>query len=163
MDKSRAQYLLRKTTQDYNLIAKDFSRTREYVPKERKELLLRYIKQDYRVLDLGCGNGRFAEIFPENIDYIGVDNSEKIVKIAQKKHPKKKFQTAEALNLPFSDDFFDIVFSFSVIHHIPSNELRLLFLKEAKRVLKPKGFLILTVWNLNPIPKEPKLFSNINF
>ncbi len=151
MDKDYAQYLLKKTIQDYNLIAEEFSRTREYVPEDRKNLILRYIRPGSRVLDLGCGNGRFSDIFREDIDYIGVDNSEKMIEIAEKEHPGKKFQAASALNLPFSDNSFDVIFSFAVIHHIPSKELRLLFLKEAERILKSGGILILTAWYLNPI------------
>ena len=150
MDKEYAQYLLKKTIKDYNLIADEFSRTREYVPEDRKNLILRHTGPGNRVLDLGCGNGRFSEIFREDIDYVGVDNSEKMIEIAKKEHSGKKFQIAGALNLPFPDNYFDVIFSFAVIHHIPSKELRLRFLSEAKRILKPGGILILTAWYLNP-------------
>jgi len=105
-------------------------------------------------LDLGCGNGRLIELFQDKeIEYFGVDNSEELIKIAKEKYPDKNFQTADALNLPFSGNFFDKVFSIAVLHQIPSKELRLQFLKEVKRVLKPGGQLILTVWVFHQ-PKE---------
>lgn len=152
MDKKYAQYLFKKTTADYNLTAEDFSRTREYVPEDRKELLLKYIGPGDRILDLGCGNGRFFEVFKNmQVEYFGVDISKKMIKIAKEKYPNRDFQVADALSLPFSSNYFDKIFSFAVFHHIPSKEFRLKFLKEAKRVLKPKGIFILTVWNLNPI------------
>ena len=101
------------------------------------------------MLDLGCGNGRLIQIFKEmKIDYVGVDSSEKLIEIAEKKHPEDKFQAADGLSLPFPNDYFDKVYSIAVLHHIPSRELRIQFLKEARRVLKPGGLLILTAWNL---------------
>lgn len=106
-------------------------------------------------MDLGCGNGRFFEILKDkDIDYIGVDNSEKLIEIAKNKYPKAKFQVADALNLPFPKNFFDKIYSIAVLHHIPSEALRLKFLRQAKRVLRPKGLLILTVWNLRSHPKR---------
>ncbi len=151
MEKEYAKYLFEKTIQDYNLIAGQFSRTREYVPEERKKLLLRYIVPGDRVLDIGCGNGRFFEVFQKDYRYFGIDVSEVMVRIARSKYPEGNFQVADALNLPFPDNYFDKIFSLAVIHHIPSLELRLKFLKEAKRVLRPQGAFILTVWNLSPL------------
>jgi len=150
MDKEYAKYLLEKTRKDYNQIAEDFSKTREYIPEEQKSLLLQYITPGDKVLDLGCGNGRFSEVFQKKIEYVGVDNSEKMIEIARKKYPKVDLRIADALSLPFPENSFDKVFSFAVIHHLPSEELQLQLLKETRRILKPGGVLILTVWNLNP-------------
>jgi SAM-dependent methyltransferase len=147
MDKKYAKYLLAKTKDDYNLIADDFSRTRSFVWEELKPLA-DYIIPGEKILDLGCGNGRLLQIFKgKNIDYFGVDSSEKLIEIAKKRYPNKKFQVADALNLPFPNNYFDKIYSIAVLHHIPSVEFRRRFLKEAKRVLKPEGLLILTVWN----------------
>lgn len=149
MEKQYAEYLLRKTSQDYNLIAADFSRTRGEVWPEMK-FLFGHIKEGDKVLDLGCGNGRFFKFFKERgAEYIGVDNSEELIKLAQKKHPYAYFQVADALKLPFPDNFFDKVYSIAVLHHIPSKKFRVQFLKETKRVLKPKGLLILSVWKFH--------------
>jgi SAM-dependent methyltransferase len=80
-------------------------------------------------------------------DYFGIDNSAELIKIAKSRYPEVNFQIADALNLPFPDNFFDKVISIATFHHIPSGEFRIKFLNEAKRVLKPGGILILTVWN----------------
>jgi len=151
MDRDYAEYLLKKTKEDYNKISEDFSRTRAFVSEEFKNWLLQYAFPGEKILDWGCGNGRFFEIFEKlGVDYFGIDISEKLIEIAKNKYPQTKFQVTSAFNLPFPDNFFDKIFSLAVFHHIPSEEFRLKFLKEAKRILKPKGLLILTVWNLNP-------------
>ena len=148
MDGKYAKYLLEKTHQDYDTIAEHFSKTRSFVWEELKSLS-QYSFEAERVLDLGCGNGRLLEIFKDkSIDYIGVDSSEKLIEIAKRKYPKAKFQKGDALNLPFPANYFDKIYSIAVLHHIPSVKFRLRFLREAKRVLKPEGLLILTVWNL---------------
>ena len=148
MDKDYAQKLLAKTKDDYNLISGDFSRTRRYPWLETKFLFDRYFKLKDKVLDLGCGNGRFYQ-FLKNVRYTGIDNSSELIKIAKENHPQADFKVGDALDLPFLDNSFDIIFSMAVLHHIPSKELRGRFLKEARRVLKEKGILVLTVWKFH--------------
>lgn len=147
MDKEYAQYLLRKTREDYDLIAEEFSSKRQESWPELKFLFDDYLMSGDKLLDLGCGNGRFFEFCKDkNIDYLGIDFSPKLIGIAREKHPQEKFQVADALNLPFPDNYFDKVYGIAVFHHIPSKELRLRFLLEAKRVVRSGGKLILTVW-----------------
>ncbi len=154
MDKDYAQYLVSKTCLDYNLIASEFSNKRSFLWKE-----LNYFRQfcsdGDRILDIGCGNGRLLELFDGlKVDYIGLDNSEKLIAIARKirdsrgENSSVEFVVGDGLNLLFDACHFDKVFSIAAFHHIPSRNFRLRFLKEAKRVLKPQGLLVLTVWNL---------------
>ena len=149
MKKEYAEYLLKKTKEDYNRIAEKFSKARSRIWEEVRFLFDDYIRPGDKVLDLGCGNGRFFEILKDKgIDYIGVDFSEKLIEIAKKRFPEAKFLVADALNLPFPNNFFDKVYAIAVLHHIPSKEFRQRFLEETKRVLKPGGLLILTVWKI---------------
>lgn len=152
MEREYAKYLIAKTSRNYNLIADHFSRARQKAWKEFRFLFEEYLVPGERVLDLGCGNGRFFEFCKnrDKVDYFGVDSSEKLIEIAKKRYPGGKFQVANVLNIPFPSNFFDKIYSLAVLHHIPSKTFRLQFLKEAKRVLKPGGLLILTVWNLWP-------------
>jgi len=150
MDRKYAEYLLVKTRQDYNLIADDFSSTRDETWDEMFFLFENYLKSGDKVLDLGCGNGRWFKLFKTyNLDYIGVDSSAKLIDIAKKNNPEAKFQLEESLHLSFPDNYFDKVYSIAVFHHLPSKEFRLNFLEEAKRVLKPGGILVLTVWKFH--------------
>jgi len=146
MKKALAEKILKQTKENYNQIAKDFSNTRKYLWKSLNPLLY-YITKNDKVLDLGCGNGRLFELI-KHTDYVGVDNSEALIKIARRHHREAKFKVADGFCLPFDDNSFDKVISIAVLHHVPSKELRRCFLKEAKRVLKKDGLLILTAWKL---------------
>lgn len=140
------------------MIAEDFSMTRNSIWPETRSLFDKYFFLGEKVLDLGCGNGRYFEYLKEKkVNYFGVDNSEKLIEIAKARYPEADFQVADALNLPFPDNFFDKVVSIAVLHHIPSEELRIQFLKEVKRVLKPGSVLFLTVWSFREL-KEFFLF-----
>jgi ubiquinone/menaquinone biosynthesis C-methylase UbiE len=156
MKQKYAEQLLKKTKEGYDKIAEEFSTTRKEVWEEMSFLFNDYVIPGDKILDLGCGNGRFFELLEDkDINYIGVDFSGKLIEIARKKYPGTKFQTADALDLSFPNNYFDKIYSVAVLHHIPSKQLRLQFLKEARRILKPNGLLILTVWK----PKSKKDWS----
>jgi tRNA (uracil-5-)-methyltransferase TRM9 len=149
MDLEFAKFILEKTKEDYNSIAKEFSATRREIWEELN-FLFEDLKEGEKVLDLGCGNGRWYKIFKEKkVDYFGIDNSEKLIEIAKENFPDAKFFVGDALNLPFPDNFFDKVYSIALLHHIPSEDFRIKVLKEAKRVLRPGGILILTCWRIH--------------
>jgi len=147
MDKNYAQYLLDQTRENYNLISQEFSNTRNFIWKEL-ESLSKYITKRDKLLDLGCGNGRMLPAF-KNVEYYGIDNSKNLIRIAKEKYPEAIFREGDVLNIPFPENSFDKIYSIAVLHHIPSKELRIRFFQEAKRVLKPNGLFILTVWNLS--------------
>lgn len=163
MDKEYAQYLLKKTRDDYNLLAQDYARTRAFVPEDIRSLG-EYTAAGDRVLDIGCANGRLFEVLKgKAADFFGIDGSEKLIEIAKTKYPEAKFQVADALRLPFPENYFDKIYSISVIHNIPSREFQLQFLKEARRVLRPQGLLILRVWDFWRRKEGIKLFLKYAF
>ena len=150
MDGEYAKFLLTKTKEDYNLIAKDFSRTRSYPWQEIRFLFDNYLVANEKILDLGCGNGRYFPFFKEKkVDYFGVDGSSELIRIAKNKYQQGRFLVGDALDLSFPNNFFNKVYSIAVLHQIPSDELRSRLLKEIKRILKSKGLLILTVWKFH--------------
>jgi len=163
MEREYAEYLLNKTRQNYNITAKDYARTRAFIPEDIKALG-EYTKEKDRVLDSGCANGRLFEILAnKNADFYGVDFSEELIKLAGEKYPQGKFQTADALQLPFPENYFDNVYSISVLHNIPSRDFQLQYLKEARRVLKSEGLLILRVWDFWRRKEGWKLFLKHSF
>lgn len=147
MDPKYAQYLIQKTKEDFNKIAESFSESRKELWPELRELK-KYIRDGEEVLDLGCGNGRLFEFFKDRVvEYIGVDFSEELIQKARKRYGDY-FKVANVQNLPFSDNYFDSVWSIAVFHHIPSRQLRLTVLGEIKRVLKKNSRVIMTCWDL---------------
>ena len=148
MDSSYTRYLLKKTRDDYNLIAEDFSRTRWNIWAEFN-IFREYVADGDKVLDVGCGNGRLLELLKDKkINYTGVDLSEKLIGLARNRYPQNSFLVADNLNLPFPANSFDKVFSIAVLHTIPSQELRKKAIAELKRVLKVDGLLFITVWDI---------------
>lgn len=136
----------------YDLIADKFSSTRSFMWRDLgfvKDL----VKPSDRVLDFGCGNGRLAGFLNNNYkEFVGVDISQKLIDIAKQKYSseKTKFIKINPLfnRLPFDDNYFDVIFSIAVFHHLPGEEYRLKVAKELYRVLKPGGKLAVSVWNL---------------
>ena len=156
MEKQTAQKILKKNKQDWEELAEKFSSTRQKPIWPELESLVKYIKDGDKVLDLGCGNGRLLAIFRDKkVEYVGLDASKKLIEIARQESLKSKFYSlgfnfiiGDALYLPFQDEDFNAIFAVAFLHHIPSRDLHLKVLKKCYSVLEPKGFLILTVWNL---------------
>lgn len=95
------------------------------------------LKPKQKILDLGCGRGEFLKGFVErDLEGYGVDQSD----IARQIVGDATIKVADLDHrLPFEDDFFDVVYSKSVIEHFYYPEK---LLKEARRVLKPGGLII---------------------
>ena len=161
--------LMEENRRVYDSLAEDFSRTRSAIWEEFKSLK-DYFQDGEKVLDLGCGNGRFFELFQDEaekkVQYFGVDNSPKLLEMAKQRHPQAQFILTDGLNLPFAENFFDKILCIAVLHHLPGDELRRQFLRQAYRVLRPGGLLILTAWYLWPnlrIWRHTKLFLKYTF
>ncbi|MDD4358362.1 MAG: class I SAM-dependent methyltransferase [Candidatus Pacebacteria bacterium] len=143
--------ILIKTQNDYNMIAERFSSARKIAWPEF-DFLFDDVKGNEKVLDLGCGNGRFYEKL-SNTNYVGLDNSSRLIKIAKEKYPQVNFIIGSALDIPFKNENFDKIYAIALLHHIPQ-EYHSKFLEEVKRVLKREGILYLTVWNLSERKKK---------
>ncbi len=150
MKQENTQKILGQTVEIYDAIASDFSDTRGKWWQGFGSFN-KYVKAGDRVLDLGCGNGRMAEIFIDSqIEYLGIDNSAELIKIAKQRFAGKpwvSFDVGDALSLDFSSQF-DLVLMIAVLHHVPTKELRLKALKNVYDALKPGGRLVISNWNL---------------
>lgn len=150
MREKKAKKVLEHVKHTYDNIAEEFSESRHYIGREFKPLLP-YLKKAEYILDLGCGNGRFIGFLQQeklSSRYLGIDNSSKLIKIAQEKYPKQQFLEGDLLSLPIDDESADCILSMRTFHHLPSQKTRQQALWEMQRVLKPKGIVIISVWNL---------------
>lgn len=148
MDSKTAQKILSDVKSTYSAIARDFSATRSEL-WQGFEKFLEYICDNDTLLDAGCGNGRLFQLFrAKNIEYCGCDTGAELLRIAKKNYPEGNFVEGDILRLPFQDEKFHQVFCIAALHHIPSAELREKAVSELSRVLRPEGFLFITVWDL---------------
>lgn len=92
-------------------------------------------------LELGCGTGRLANsLFQISDNVYGIDLSQEVLKIAKEKYPKLKLERSEVINLPYADNYFDMVIINGSLHHFFAVEQTF---KEAYRVLKSGGAFVL--------------------
>jgi len=102
-----------------------------------------------KVLEVGCGLGTDGAQFAEaGADYTGIDLTEAAVDLARKRFElfnlPGKFRTADAENLPFEDDSFDLVYSHGVLHHTPDTRQAI---REIHRVLRPSGRAVVMLYH----------------
>lgn len=106
-----------------------------------------------RVLEIGIGLGTDLKQFARNgSDCYGVDITDRHLELTQKNFElegfKVKLSKTDATRLPFPDNYFDCVYSFGVLHHIPEIAA---VLNEARRVLKPGGIIQVSMYHLYSI------------
>jgi len=103
------------------------------------KLFEKYIlKKKIKALDIGCSYGYWLNILLQyNTNLYGIDLYNSLAPSLLK---KVKFKIGSGTNLPFSHNYFDLVYSIDVIEHIKNDKK---FLDENYRVLKKNGIVIL--------------------
>lgn len=115
-------------------------------------------KSAKKILDLGCGEGTRLVNLTTKGERFGVDISDYAIKKARKKYPEVRFIKTNIERLPFSSNFFDLVYSMFVIEHVANPEK---VLREAVRVLKNGGTFIIGAPNYGaPNRRSPNSSKN---
>lgn len=178
MNQNLAKKLLEKTAGDYEKIAEKFSETRFALWPEFREFLKFIKSGDtvldlgcgngrlYKLFE-GLSTPHLSDERKkhkernkesdtrnhlkgvESINYLGLDRSSNLIFAAKEKWEGSgaKFGIGDALNIKFKNEF-DAIFFIAVLHHIPSEELRLEALKRIYDSLKPGGKFFMTNWML---------------
>jgi SAM-dependent methyltransferase len=95
-----------------------------------------------QVLDIGCGEGRFAgELARAGAIVTGIDPNPDAIVSARGAVAAARFEMGGAARLPFSDGSFDLAVIQNALHHVPEAEMSAA-LREAMRCLKPDGRLV---------------------
>jgi SAM-dependent methyltransferase len=96
------------------------------------------------LLDIGCGSCIFCQMADGlGAQVSGLDATEPLLDIARERLPQGDFTLGEMEELPYPDQSFDVVTGFNSFQYAASP---LTALKEAHRVLKSGGLLVIAVW-----------------
>lgn len=138
-------------------IARLYSPLPSFITQRAVELaLLARERWERPILDLGCGDGGFAEVlFGEagTVDF-GVDPDPVSVGQARKRGVYRRVVEAAGGRLPLESGSIATVFSNSVLEHIPDTEP---VVAEVARVLKPGGRFVFTT----PSERFPELLGTV--
>lgn len=115
------------------------------------EFLLGRITKGERVLDMGCGTGRFTvPMARKGAQVTGLDLSQGMLDVASRKLAEQGLHAdmhqGDMADLPFDDGTFDTVTSMLALMHVPLADRSAVF-REVSRVLKPGGRMLLCVKN----------------
>lgn len=104
------------------------------------------IKENIKILEVGCGGGLFTNMIKKyypSCTVVGIDLDENHIEFAKQKAKELnldiEYLVADVSDLPFEDDYFDVVFSHTVVEHVQFDK----FIQDQKRVLKPNGDVVI--------------------
>lgn len=155
MQPATIDQLTQLTNQFYQHHAHSFSETRNSAWAGWQELLSFFQeKHPLKILDIGCGNGRFAQFLKQTINdftYLGIDNSTELIQTAQRQVESKDclFSIQDCLSVSFASRLtakYTHLVAFGVLHHIPSQSKRLDFITTLAQLLEENGYFIISFW-----------------
>lgn len=160
MQPSTVQSLLALNRRFYAAVAEHFDATRQgWTPGQLS--ILPYFRSGTKqkpitVLDVGCGNGRFARLLDEaeiKCNYTGVDGDARLLALAAEAaaglaHVNARFYQVDLASpdwsAPLAGERFDVVLCLATIQHLPGHELRLRLLQDFQRL--GHQWIILSFW-----------------
>ncbi len=118
--------------------------------KKNGNNILKLIKRDpeANLLDIGCNDGVWTMTIAKKIgtkNVSGIDVVPERLKLAEAKGIKTKFGDVNK-RFPFQDNTFDVIHANQLIEHLVDTDH---FLSEVYRILKPKGYVIISTENIS--------------
>lgn len=128
----------------------------------RSRFLLAHVRAGERVLDVGCGEGRFAaELARAGASVVGVDVAEEPLRRARTRHPDLDLRVVDGEGAWDLDDaYFDVVWAGEVIEHVADTAA---WLSEVRRVLRSGGRLLLSTPAHGPLARARLALSGRAF
>jgi len=136
----------------WDIIAESFDKTRRK-PWIQCIDFINKLPKNHIVADIGCGNGRHLIPCAKHCGkIIGIDLSNKLLKIVQKNIKKNKIENSilihsNILNIPLKSESIDSALFIATLHNIKGRKNRIESLKEIHRILKNNGKVIISVWS----------------
>lgn len=139
----------------YDSLAAPFSESRAAPQPGYARLALYLPTAEFTVLDVGCGNGRFAHYLLEqglHFNYTGVDFSQPLLDEA------RQYGTCYWRDLSRADldglGEFDLIVCLSTLQHIPGQSIRERLVRQMRNLLRPRGVIILANWQFLDAPRQ---------
>lgn len=139
----------------YAKVAKEFDATRKQAWPGWLQALSKIDSPIQSVIDIGCGNGRFAlflsERQPSSFDYTGIDSSQDLLWLARASLSRFERITIRLIELDLVEDELpdmqaQLVVLFGILHHVPGFRQRRELLLRCAELLRPGGHLIFAAW-----------------
>ena len=116
------------------------------------DLFERHLKPGSDILEAGCGMGRWvAFLSKKGHNVTGIDYSKRAALSIREYDLSLRVDLGDVVSLPYRDNIFDAYLSFGVIEHIERDRERVL--REAHRVVRPGGLVIISVPLLNNLAR----------
>lgn len=134
----------------YDQISGEFRASRVLAWPELS-VVIPYIQDGFKILDLGCGHGRMLKLLESSgkkFDYTGVDFSQGLIAEARRQFPERNFQLADMHHLDFAPQSFDLICAVASFHHLQFKSEREKILADVYQWLQPGGYFFMTNWNL---------------
>ena len=149
------------TDYDATNLAAGYDRARDHGP-EVLDLWMRIVARRVegrpvrRILDLGCGTGRFSRGLASqfNAEVIGLDPSSKMLQVAREKQrdPRVQYELGRAEAIPLAAASVDLIFMSMSLHHFTDQTLAAL---ECRRVLSDHGAVVVRTGTREQISSYP--------
>jgi ubiquinone/menaquinone biosynthesis C-methylase UbiE len=123
---------------DYDKLAAEYAQHRQVHPEVLNMLVDGDVHPTSKVLEVGCGTGNYSVALETAVGCScwGIDPFEQMLSRAKERSQTIQFRLGKAKALDFPADFFSLVFSVDVIHHVGDHSA---YFREAYRVLKGGG------------------------
>lgn len=103
------------------------------------------IQPETMLLDAGCGSGMFSSMaIDAGAQVIGIDAAPGLLELARQRNPQNNFMEEDLEAMPFASNSFQVVTGFNSFQYAGNFSQAL---KEAHRVIKPGGKLVLAIWD----------------
>ena len=155
MDESTRRALIALNAAFYERLAAPFSQSRAMPQPGYARLAPYFPKEEFALLDVGCGNGRFARYLREQgvrFVYAGVDYSEPLLAEARQYGFCYRCDLGQADLAALGQ--FDLIVSLSTVQHIPGRAMRERLIRQMRDHLRPDGAIILANWQFLESPRQ---------
>ncbi len=105
-----------------------------------QKLFFAHFGSHAKVLDLCCGSGHITEeLVRRGFQVTGVDNSAKLIELAQRRLPQVEFHVQDARRLKLNRTFHGVLSTYDSLNHMLSIEDLIMVFAGVKQLLKPGG------------------------